>query len=451
MTENDPWHLHKPPARISSSQQPAVLSSLADYPFKSVALATTQANLTGLWRYWRPFYEPKRAPCDAACPLGNQVVDYIQAALEGHWQAAANLLRAENPLPAVTGRVCHRPCELACNRRQYDERIAIHDIEATLAQLRYELPIFPAAGRAGELAVLGSGPAELAFAHFMALLGHRVTLFDAAELGGRLRHGGQARQFPPGLLDAEIERILAGRIAVRRHSPRPDAVEPECDLLFGLLDDPQHLVLRLPPHAGPNGRPERALLALLLGEEGRQGPAAPYPLRVSEAIGYGKWVALLLDAAWRGLDPKDVLAQIQVGGNARILSALKYLALLTGHRAERSEQVVTYDLLHLDMLDPGPPPDAALAVTASALLTTAFASAADLERLLGEAARCLSCGRCNHCDNCWVYCPDAAVSRDGQGYAIDYDYCKGCLVCAAVCPRRVLSVIEEEKWQRDSG
>jgi 2-oxoacid:acceptor oxidoreductase delta subunit (pyruvate/2-ketoisovalerate family) len=63
-----------------------------------------------------------------------------------------------------------------------------------------------------------------------------------------------------------------------------------------------------------------------------------------------------------------------------------------------------------------------------------------------EAARCLSCGRCNQCDNCWIYCPDAVISRDKGLYQIDYDYCKGCSLCASVCPRAVISIIEEEKW-----
>ncbi len=451
MIESDDWVIHKPPAQPSDSQQPTVLGSLADYPYKSVALATTHANLTGLWRYWRPFYETKRAPCDAACPVGNQVVDYIQTALEGHWVEAANILRAENPLPAVTGRVCHRPCEMDCNRRQYDERIAIHDIEAVLAEVKYELPTFPAAERALDAAVVGSGQAELAFAHFTALLGHRVTLFDAEALGGRLRHGGQARHLPPGLLDAELDRILAGRIQVRPRPANPEELELGYDLIFGIRDDPKHLILHVSGRAGPDEDPDRGLWGGLLGDESRQEPTIQYPVRTSEAIGYGKWAALLLDAWWRGLDPRAVLAQIQVAGNARIVSALKYLAVLTGHGVGRCEEVVTYDRLQLDMLDPGPPPEPGVGGKALELLTTAFASAGDIERVLGEAARCLSCGRCNNCDNCWVYCPDAVISRDGKGYQIDYDYCKGCLVCAAVCPRRVLSVAEEKKWQRDSG
>jgi 2-oxoacid:acceptor oxidoreductase delta subunit (pyruvate/2-ketoisovalerate family) len=172
---------------------------------------------------------------------------------------------------------------------------------------------------------------------------------------------------------------------------------------------------------------------------------------VSEAVGYGKWAALLLDADWRGLNPLDTLSQIQVGGSTRIVSALKYLALLTGHGVKRSEEVVTYEKLNLAMLESPRPFEPAKATAAQELLAGDFASPDYIQHALMESARCFSCGRCNGCDNCWIYCPDAVISRDQGEYDIDYDYCKGCSVCAAVCPRGVISVIEEEKWQPDSA
>lgn len=73
----------------------------------------------------------------------------------------------------------------------------------------------------------------------------------------------------------------------------------------------------------------------------------------------------------------------------------------------------------------------------------------DLDEALREAERCLHCGVCNECDNCFVFCPDLAVTRnagaDGQGYpyTIDYDYCKGCGICVQECPRAVLELVRE--------
>ncbi|HSG28196.1 MAG TPA: NAD(P)-binding protein, partial [Candidatus Krumholzibacterium sp.] len=67
------------------------------------------------------------------------------------------------------------------------------------------------------------------------------------------------------------------------------------------------------------------------------------------------------------------------------------------------------------------------------------------EHLEKEAERCFSCGVCNYCDNCWVFCPDVAIRRGETEYEIDYDYCKGCLVCVEECPRDALSTREEGK------
>lgn len=60
-----------------------------------------------------------------------------------------------------------------------------------------------------------------------------------------------------------------------------------------------------------------------------------------------------------------------------------------------------------------------------------------------EAARCFSCGHCNRCDNCWLFCPEMAVSRTDGDYTIDYDYCKGCGICAEECPRKVIQMKAE--------
>jgi ferredoxin len=67
----------------------------------------------------------------------------------------------------------------------------------------------------------------------------------------------------------------------------------------------------------------------------------------------------------------------------------------------------------------------------------------DGELLRRESDRCFSCGVCNFCDNCWVYCPDVAVRRLAEEYEFDYDFCKGCLVCVTECPRSAISTREE--------
>jgi 2-oxoacid:acceptor oxidoreductase delta subunit (pyruvate/2-ketoisovalerate family) len=68
---------------------------------------------------------------------------------------------------------------------------------------------------------------------------------------------------------------------------------------------------------------------------------------------------------------------------------------------------------------------------------------------LQEAKRCFSCGTCNGCDTCWLYCPDVSIRRlDHEGYEINYEFCKGCGVCAEECPREAIAVEEELKWRK---
>ncbi len=73
----------------------------------------------------------------------------------------------------------------------------------------------------------------------------------------------------------------------------------------------------------------------------------------------------------------------------------------------------------------------------------------DEQQVQQEAHRCFSCGTCNGCDTCWLYCPDVSISRvDHSDYQVNYDYCKGCGICAQECPRRAIVMEEELKWKK---
>jgi len=69
----------------------------------------------------------------------------------------------------------------------------------------------------------------------------------------------------------------------------------------------------------------------------------------------------------------------------------------------------------------------------------------DLEGALAETARCFSCGTCIQCDNCVVYCPDLAVKREGDGYVVLTDFCKGCGICVKECPTGSMKMTEEDR------
>lgn len=381
------------------TEQKIVLRHLSEFPYKSIAMATTRSNMTGLWRYWRPYYQTRRSPCDAWCPAGNDAVGVVQAMAEGDLALAARLLREENPLPGLTGRLCPHPCETHCNRRQYDAAISIQAIERLAADLPGEVVEFPKNARPRKVAVLGAGPEELTAAYFLRLLGHDVTVVAAPEeIGGALRKV-PAGRVPDGVLDAELERLWA--LGIKRLAAA-SAKE---------LGESFDHVMPAAESAGGTGIPA-----------------------VSPQVGRGKRAALLLDAEWRGLDPEAVLSRISVA-RERAVSAVKYRELLAGLPARRiEERVVEYKELNLDFFVPATRDE--------------LNGAADRGRVAAEAARCFSCGVCNQCDKCRMFCPDLCISRDEAGkYTIDYDYCKGCVVCAAVCPRRVISVIEEKKWK----
>lgn len=169
---------------------------------------------TGTWRTERPVHHHRAAPCHGVCPSGEDAQAWLAKVAEGDLRGAWESLVAANPMPATTGRVCHHPCEGACNRGRYDAPIAIHSVErylgdAALAQ-GWPYPVKAAPARAPRIAVVGAGPAGLSAAYHLTRKGFRVTLFDAlAQAGGTLATAIPAYRLPREVLEAEIARLLA--------------------------------------------------------------------------------------------------------------------------------------------------------------------------------------------------------------------------------------------------
>ncbi len=95
-------------------------------------VGSSLANKTGSWRVERPVYVDRLPPCNDACPAGENVQLWLYAAEEGAYESAWRALVADNPFPAVMGRVCYHPCETACNRAQLDEAVGINAVERFL-------------------------------------------------------------------------------------------------------------------------------------------------------------------------------------------------------------------------------------------------------------------------------------------------------------------------------
>jgi len=173
---------------------------------------TTEANKTGSWRFLKPRYEEKTAPCSAACPAGEDIARVEILTTQGMFKEAWQTILRENPFPAVCGRVCYHPCESRCNRGEFDEAIAIHNIERFLAdtagrdELKPSLERLPS--KKQKIAVVGAGPSGLSAAYFLALLGYGCDVFEASEEpGGILRWGIPLYRLPLAALRREVAQI----------------------------------------------------------------------------------------------------------------------------------------------------------------------------------------------------------------------------------------------------
>ncbi len=158
-------------------------------------------------------------PCKSACPIQTDVREYVQLIAERRYEEAFATIRKQNPLPRVCGRICTHPCEAACKRGQVDEPIAIAALKRFVSdglwRDQYEAAL-PGKSTGHKVAVVGSGPAGLAAAHDLALLGHRVTIFEALPvLGGMLRVGVPEYRLPKDVLDEEIQAIIELGIEVK--------------------------------------------------------------------------------------------------------------------------------------------------------------------------------------------------------------------------------------------
>jgi 2-oxoacid:acceptor oxidoreductase delta subunit (pyruvate/2-ketoisovalerate family) len=187
-------------------------------PQLSVSSTTTRINKTGSWKYIRPIYRDRVAPCNEGCPTGIDIEAYMDLLRRGRVEEAIDLLLRENPLPATTGRVCYHPCENACNRRSLDGAVSIRCVERALGDraLKAAPPARAKRTHKESVAVIGSGPAGLACAYHLAGLGYGVTVFESAgEPGGVLRLGIPEYRLPREVLDGEIARIQARGVEIK--------------------------------------------------------------------------------------------------------------------------------------------------------------------------------------------------------------------------------------------
>jgi heterodisulfide reductase subunit A-like polyferredoxin len=152
-------------------------------------------------------------PCRAACPAGVNVQGYVALVREGKYKEALELIRRENPLPIVCGRICFHPCETKCERGKLDEPVAVNALKRFVTdwELKHgkEEKVEPIPKIHEEkIAIVGSGPTGLTAAYELVKKGYPVTVFESLhEVGGMLRVGIPEYRLPKNLLEIEIKRI----------------------------------------------------------------------------------------------------------------------------------------------------------------------------------------------------------------------------------------------------
>ncbi len=531
--------------------------------------ASSQLRKTGTWRNARPEYRLSPSPCLGACPVSGRIAEWIEQFKSGDVKGAWLTLVDNNPFPAIAGRICHHPCETACNRQHMDGSVGICSLERHIGDIAiregWALPA-PQKEVNKSVAIIGAGPAGLSAAYQLRRLGIKVVMYERhQQVGGLLHYGIPAYRLEKDIVDNEIKRIINMGVEVKLSAEVNDLqkLHDEFDAVYlatgasrskalpeldytkaGVVDsaeflaatnagEPYLLGSELVVIGGGSAAMDVARTARRLGKSVRLLSLEPEHLlpaqraEVDEAIEEG--VEFITAAQMQSIDSdgdKLILECIRVNFNPgeergkftidpisgsefqlradaiipsigqdadishwQSLIARDGTVVKTDNRWQTStpgifsggdiasmDRFVTAAIgmgkqaaveigRYLELL----PSDSTVNIPEAGFsdINTNYFPAAErnqqdnlqvADRLqnfnevqqpltegkaLDEACRCFSCGSCIYCDNCYLYCPDMAITKLHRGYELKPDYCKGCGLCVAECPTGSVVMLEE--------
>jgi Pyruvate/2-oxoacid:ferredoxin oxidoreductase delta subunit len=399
----------------------------------AAAKEPTTSIRTGTWRFEKPVFTSRLAPCSEACPMGQDIPAIMALNGRGDFESAYQTILEENPFPGICGKLCFHPCERVCNRARFDDAVSIRDLERFAFEEARERGL-PATGdegrRSGKVAVVGGGLAGLSCAFFLVRYGYDVTVFEEGERLSVLDLAG----VQTGLIEADLEwetgRILDQGVAVETGVPAGPGMYRDLAGQFqaayrspGKRTDPARKLKKPDDH-------ETGLL--LLEEEGREIDSSSVdPSRVLVRwMAAGKRAAMALHLGLKQL-PLESMENFAVGR----LGAYSMMSSLLGsadHPVRPMGDVIRIEELNVAHFRKAP-------------RINPGQGRYTKNQAVSSAGRCFHCGICNFCGRCYDYCPDLAIHmvREENRREIDYDHCKGCGICAEECPRGAIAWVKE--------
>lgn len=387
---------------------------MADLPKVPVTIGDMTYNNTGLWRYLMPKINDRIAPCQSACPLGMPSPDFINDLIRQDTAGALNRIMELNPLPGITGRLCYHPCQSKCLRRKIDSNVQIQMLEKYLADTAPEPATSAPKSIKTHVAVLGAGPLGLSTAYFLGRMDISVTICDPLDQLGGFLVSMDNDKLPKEILGRETNRLINLANIKLRVGNEYSALDP------GSMKQDWRLIIHDKTAHAKDSDPAKSLNM--------------FSNQLSSGI-------LMLDTTGVGLRNIYKANQIAMALAAGRELALKALSSLGFSQQSdelkrlinigKTENSISKEDIRYELFDEQ---DSVLAESKGQTLSN--------EHALAEAKRCLSCGHCNLCGRCLVFCPDVSLSVNEQATKPEVDemHCKGCGICAYECPRRIITM-----------